>query len=127
MSKRSGDQQRDWVMRQSLQLRKAVTLTRSLGMIVVAGMIALGGCASRGVAVSEAGVGHPYQEHETAPAAKAEIADSQMVECRLPPRIRRLGTQSVYLEPGHKMATTSRDCAIRGGESIAYDPPKTAT
>jgi hypothetical protein len=114
-------------MRQSLQLRKPVRLTGPLGMIIVAGLIGLGGCASPNLAVGEAGVRQPYQEHSSAPSATSDIADFQMVECLLPPRIRRLGAQVVYLEPRHQMTTTSRDCAIRGGDTIASDAPKTAT
>ena len=114
-------------MRQALQLRKPVNLTAPLGTIVVAGLIGLGGCASPDLAAGEAEVRQSFQEHETAQSATSDAADFKMVECLLLPRIRRLGTQLVYLEPRHQMTTTSRDCAIRGGETIAHDAAKTAT
>jgi hypothetical protein len=95
-------------------------------MTLLAGLIGLGGCASPDLVPGEAQLRQAPQEHETAPSAKSEFADFQTVDCLLPPRIRRLGTQRVYLEPRHEVTTTLRDCAMRGGETVAQDAPKAA-
>ena len=116
----------DRVMRQALQLRKPVSLSRPLRMTLLAGLIGFGGCASPDLVTGEAQVRQPPQAHETAPSAESHLADFQTVECLLPLRIRRLATQRVYLEPRHEITTTSRDCAMRGGETVAQDAPKAA-
>jgi uncharacterized caspase-like protein len=53
-------------------------------------------------------------------------ADFQIVDCRLPPRIRRVGGR-VYLEPQRPARTTGRDCGIRGGDAVVFDPSNYAT
>jgi hypothetical protein len=95
--------------------------------ILAAGSLTLGGCASRDLAIGEAPVPEFAPGPETVVPAKLIAADAQIVECRLPFTIRRLGTQLVYSSPGRQMSTTARDCAVRGGEHIADHPPHHAT
>jgi len=41
--------------------------------------------------------------------------DSQVVDCLLPPQIRRLGSQVTYLSARQAIETSASDCEIRGG------------
>src|SRR5579863_2465880 len=59
-----------------------------------------------------------------APAASPD--DFVVVDCRLPPRVRKLGTQMIYQEPGAVIRTIARDCSIRGGEYTLLDPSRYA-
>lgn len=59
-----------------------------------------------------------------APAASPD--DFVVVDCRLPPKVRKLGTQMIYQEPGAVIRTIARDCSIRGGEYTLLDPSKYA-
>ncbi len=45
----------------------------------------------------------------------------QIVDCLLPGQIRKLGTQQTYMSRRRPMRTSALDCAIRGGEYVAYD------
>jgi TPR repeat protein len=51
----------------------------------------------------------------------ANADDLLVVDCLLPPQVRRLGTQMTYLAARRPVQTTAQDCAIRGGEYVAYD------
>jgi len=44
-----------------------------------------------------------------------------IVDCLLPPQLRKLGQQSTYLTPRRPIRTTGSDCGIRGGEYVAFD------
>ncbi len=44
-----------------------------------------------------------------------------VVDCLLPPQIRKLGAHSVYATARRPIKTTALDCEIRGGEYVAYD------
>jgi hypothetical protein len=44
-----------------------------------------------------------------------------VVDCLLPGQVRQLGTNITYLAPRRAIKTTGADCAIRGGEYVAYD------
>jgi len=44
-----------------------------------------------------------------------------VVDCLLPGQVRRLGAKLTYLTPRRPAKTTAGDCAIRGGEYVAYD------
>jgi hypothetical protein len=44
-----------------------------------------------------------------------------VVDCLLPGQVRQLGTGVTYLAPRRAIKTTGEDCAIRGGEYVAYD------
>ncbi len=59
-----------------------------------------------------------------APAQTAE--GFLVVDCLLPPQIRRLGN-STFPRPRRPIKTTATDCAIRGGEYVAYDRADYAT
>jgi hypothetical protein len=44
-----------------------------------------------------------------------------IVDCLLPGQVRQLGTNMTYMAPRRAIKTTGSDCAIRGGEYVAYD------
>ena len=44
-----------------------------------------------------------------------------VVDCLLPPQIRKLGKSMTFLGPKRVIKTTGGDCEIRGGEYIAHD------
>jgi hypothetical protein len=44
-----------------------------------------------------------------------------VVDCLLPGQVRQLGTGITYMAPRRAIKTTGSDCAIRGGEYVAYD------
>jgi len=44
-----------------------------------------------------------------------------IVDCLLPPQLRKLGQQATYLTPRRPIKTTGSECEIRGGEYVAYD------
>ena len=44
-----------------------------------------------------------------------------VVDCLLPPSIRKVGSQMTYLAARRPIKTTALDCEIRGGEYVAYD------
>jgi hypothetical protein len=48
------------------------------------------------------------------------IASLQVVDCLLPGQVRMVGSQS-YQTPRRPTQTSASDCAIRGGEFVAYD------
>ena len=48
--------------------------------------------------------------------------DFAVVDCRLPGRVRKLGTSMVYQMPGNVVRTAAHDCEIRGGEYTLLDP-----
>src|SRR5438067_11116399 len=54
-------------------------------------------------------------------SAAAQTADDLvLVDCRLPPKQRRIGGRT-YPMASRPMRTTAVDCRIRGGEYTAYD------
>ncbi|MBM3491584.1 MAG: peptidase C14 [Alphaproteobacteria bacterium] len=59
------------------------------------------------------------------PRAQAQTASSAedlfVVDCLLPGQMRRLGTRMTYVGARRAIKTTNADCAIRGGEYVAYD------
>ena len=66
--------------------------------------------------------------------AKATVVDDRqnfdrllVVDCLLPGQVRQLGTGVTYLAPRRAIKTTGADCAIRGGEYVAYDRSNYAT
>ena len=50
-----------------------------------------------------------------------------IVDCVLPAQVRQLGTGISYLAPRRAIKTSASDCAIRGGEYVAYDRANLAT
>jgi uncharacterized caspase-like protein len=55
-------------------------------------------------------------------AAASDANDLIIVDCRLPPRTRKLGTQAIYQVAGQLIRTPAKDCEIRGGEYTLDDP-----
>jgi hypothetical protein len=53
--------------------------------------------------------------------------DLLIVDCLLPPQIRRLGEQVTYLSARRAVKTAARDCEIRGGEYVSFDRANYAT
>ena len=50
-----------------------------------------------------------------------------VVDCLLPPQVRRLGSRMTFLAPRRAEKTSARDCQIRGGEYVSYDRANYAT
>ena len=50
-----------------------------------------------------------------------------IVDCLLPPQLRKLGQQATYLTPRRPIKTTGSECEIRGGEYVAFDRSSYAT
>jgi caspase domain-containing protein/Sel1 repeat-containing protein len=50
-----------------------------------------------------------------------------VVDCMLPGQVRQLGTGITYMAPRRAIKTTGSECAIRGGEYVAYDRSNYAT
>lgn len=51
-----------------------------------------------------------------------EVDDLLVGACRLPPKLKKLGTKSVRLGPRKVVMATGVECGIVGGEFVAYDP-----
>ncbi|MEM9530412.1 MAG: caspase family protein [Pseudomonadota bacterium] len=49
------------------------------------------------------------------------VDDLLIVDCLLPPQVRQLGRRFTYLAARQPIRTSAKDCAIRGGEYVAYD------
>ena len=47
--------------------------------------------------------------------------DLLTVDCLLPPQVRQLGTNITYASPRRAIRTAGAQCALRGGEYVAYD------
>lgn len=59
---------------------------------------------------------------EALPDAKATSAnDFLIVDCLLPGQVKKLGSKFTFLAPRRPIKTSGGDCAIRGGEYVAYD------
>ncbi len=50
-----------------------------------------------------------------------------IVDCLLPPQIRQLGQNYTYIPPRKPAKLTAKECALRGGEYVAYDEANFAT
>jgi len=59
--------------------------------------------------------------------AGGRAEDLLIVDCQLPPQIRRLGDQVTYATARRVVKTAARDCEIRGGEYVAVDRASYAT
>ncbi|QBQ55181.1 caspase family protein [Nitrosococcus wardiae] len=66
-------------------------------------------------------------EQMNAQSGMNETDQMQVVDCLLPPQVRRLGTHFTYMAARRPLRTTARDCAVRGGEYAAYDRANYAT
>ncbi len=47
--------------------------------------------------------------------------DLFIVDCLLPGQVRQLGSNFTYVAPRRAIRTSAHDCALRGGEYVAYD------
>lgn len=54
---------------------------------------------------------------------EGQITPDQLyiVDCLLPPQIRQLGQNFTYIPPRKPAKLTAKECALRGGEYVAYD------
>lgn len=57
----------------------------------------------------------------------ADVDKLLIVDCLLPPQVRKLGGQATYLTARRPVRTSAIDCEIRGGEYVAYDRADFAT
>ncbi|HEX6115202.1 MAG TPA: caspase family protein [Geminicoccaceae bacterium] len=90
----------------------------------------LGGCQQDTLSTDEAGMFQPAVASAvgaTTQLAVLAAADFEIVDCVLPGRVSRLGRQLTFLSARRPVRTTGRDCAIRGGEYVAYDRANYAT
>jgi len=60
------------------------------------------------------------------PSLGADVDDLVLVDCRLAPKIKRIGGKT-YTIAGKGVRTTAQDCRIRGGEYTVYDRSNYAT
>jgi hypothetical protein len=106
-------------MAAALELHSPLSRTAALlGMFLVTGSVGLGGCASQNPTVGEAALGRPSPASEQALPERLAMADFQIVDCQLPPTIHRLGIELLYRGSTRQVRTTTRDCVIRGGDSV---------
>ena len=63
--------------------------------------------------------GSPAHAKET---PEPSVNDQLMVECRLPPQLRSLGSNLTYLAAGRQLRTTVSDCKVRGGVYDGHGP-----
>ncbi len=58
---------------------------------------------------------------QTASAGVTDPDDFLVVDCLLPPKIKRLGSRLTFLGSRQPVKTSGVDCGIRGGEYVSYD------
>ena len=60
---------------------------------------------------------------------EGQITPDQLyiVDCLLPPQIRQLGQNFTYIPPRKPAKLSAKECALRGGEYVAYDEANFAT
>lgn len=86
------------------------------GRILVVAMLLAAGCAAGPTATPAP----PGAAKPALPGAPGKADDFLIVDCLIPPVVRKLGTM-VYMLPRRPIKTSARDCEIRGGEYVAYD------
>lgn len=92
---------------------------RALFVGLILGMI-LQGCAE--------GVKETSRPAAAASTSAARSADDLLiVDCLLPGQVRKLGQMMSFVAPRQAIKTSGIDCAIRGGEYVAYDRSNYAT
>jgi hypothetical protein len=106
-------------MAAALELRSRLNRTAALlGIILVTGSVGLGGCTSQSPTVDQAALRQPSPAPEQVLPERSATAGFQIVDCQLPPRIHRLGIELLYRGSTRQVRTTTRDCVIRGGDSV---------
>jgi archaellum component FlaC len=61
------------------------------------------------------------------PPAPGKADEFLVVDCLLPPQVRKIGQRFTYLAARQAIRTSARDCEIRGGEYVAHDRANYAT
>jgi len=77
-------------------------------------IILVAGCQSTSVSPSAA-------KKATEGFSPQQINRLFVVDCLLPPEIRKMGASMIYLAPRRPIKTTAGECETRGGEYVAYD------
>jgi len=83
-------------------------------------VVLLFGCAGSGtkpMATADKGAGQAAE----AAASGGDADKFLIVDCLLPPQVKKLGTNLTFLAPRRPVKTSAADCAIRGGEYVSYD------
>ncbi len=76
---------------------------------------------SSAVILVSACVSTPTENTSNLAAGRVSADKLMPVDCLLPPKIKKLGSQLTYLEPRKPAKSTALECEIRGGEYVAYD------
>lgn len=63
----------------------------------------------------------PAKKLDKLPEGAIKTDDLFIVDCLLPGQVRQLGEGFTYLSARRPIRTTAKECAIRGGEYVAYD------
>ncbi|MBK8069453.1 MAG: caspase family protein [Rhodanobacteraceae bacterium] len=79
------------------------------------------------LAVSLLGSGPLLAKKTELPQGAISVDELYVVDCLLPGQVRQLGGNFTYLSARRPIRTTAKDCAIRGGEYVAYDRANYAT
>lgn len=72
-------------------------------------------------AVALLGAGPVAAKKVDLPEGAVTVEDLYIVDCLLPGQVRQMGGNFTYLSARRPIRTTAQDCAIRGGEYVAYD------
>lgn len=72
-------------------------------------------------------VGAPAPERAATAAEVTDADDLLVVDCLLPPKVRRLGRRGTYLAPRTPIKATAVECRIRGGEYTEPDQANLGT
>jgi uncharacterized protein len=80
----------------------------------------VGGAVALSAALVLLASGVTYSAGDKAREGMVARADLEVVDCLLPGQVRRLGN-TTYLTQRRPTRTTAGDCAIRGGDYVAYD------
>lgn len=92
------------------------------GAAAAAALLALAACqGSAPEAGGAAGVTATGGSAAATLAGGASADAFTIVDCQLPGQVRRLGTRMTFVSRRPAIKTPARDCAIRGGEYVAYD------
>ena len=84
----------------------------AMGLLVSLG-VGLSGCAAPD--------GKAPSPPEAAAPSNGRGEQFLIVDCLLPPRVKKLGRQLTFLEPRRPIKTSGSECEIRGGEYVSYD------
>ncbi len=68
-----------------------------------------------------------YAKRVDLPQGAVTVDELYIVDCLLPGQVRQLGGNFTYLSARRPLRTTAKDCAIRGGEYVAFDRANYAT